>query len=233
MITAFMATIGKIASFAAFYRLFAFSFSGAYEQYHALLAVIAVATMFAGNIIAIFQSGVKRMLAYSSIAHAGYLLLVLLAMNKDSANALLFYSMAYAFASLSAFAITAVLQEKTGTDDIQTFYGVGRKNPVLGIAMTVAMLSLAGIPVTAGFFGKLYIFSAAAQSGYITVVILGVIASAISAYYYLRPVIAMWMKDSAQEGSIYAGKMNQGILLLLSLLSILLGMFPGFFSGLL
>lgn len=231
IITAFMATVGKIASFAAFFRIM-ICFSSASENYHHVIYVVSILTMLIGNIIAIQQSSVKRMLAYSSIAHAGYMLMAIIAINNGtSVNTLLFYSAAYAFASVVSFSVVAIVQEKTDNDAHDAFNGIGKKSPLLGVIMTVAMLSLSGIPVTAGFFAKFFIFSAALQNGYVWLVVAGVISSAIGVYYYLRPVISMWFRDG--EAEIKLDTTLKIIFVLLTVCTLVLGVLPGLLNGIL
>jgi NADH-quinone oxidoreductase subunit N len=230
VVTGYMATIGKVAAFAAFLRLFQLGFDASKESYQLLLGIIAVVTMFVGNITAIYQHSVKRMLAYSSIAHAGYMLIALTTMNDVTNGSVLFYSVAYTAASMAAFVIVMVVQQKRGGDDITMFNGLAKSNPVIALVFAVAMFSLAGIPPTAGFFAKFYIFSSAIKDGWIWLIALAVVNSFISVYYYFRPVIASYMRKGNEE------KVNttQGTLILLialALLTILLGIFPGFITG--
>src|SRR5207237_395277 len=152
-----------------------------------------------GNVIAIYQSSVKRMLAYSSIAHAGYMLIALTSGNNFSNSAVLFYAAAYTCASLTAFTIVLIFEESKGDDQQTSFNGLAKSQPWLAFALTVSMLSLAGIPPTAGFFAKFYIFSSTISSGWIWVVVFAVISSFISLFYYLRPVIASFTLSHHSE----------------------------------
>ena len=231
LVTAFMATVGKTASFAAFYRLFIFSFSQVNHQWVILIAVSSMATILIGNIAAIYQNGTKRMLAYSSVAHAGYMLLAIAAVNELSQGSLLFYSTAYSLASLCAFAGVFAIQESTGSDNTESFNGLAKHNPVFALSITIALLSLAGIPYTAGFFGKFYIFSSALTQGYLWMVIVAVIGSFISIYYYFRPIINMYIKPGSEKLLDISGPYKT-ILALLAGLIILLGVLPGLIAGL-
>src|ERR1043165_2868480 len=180
LITGYMATVGKVAAFAAFLRLLENTFISAQTSYQDLLWLIAVLTMLIGNIIAIYQRRVTRMLAYSSIAHAGYMLIALMAGNNFSNSAVLFYAAAYTFASLAAFTVVLIVQEAKGDDQQASFDGLAKSQPWLAFVLAISMLSLSGIPPTAGFFAKFYIFSSAISSGWIWIVVFAVISSFIS-----------------------------------------------------
>lgn len=199
-ITAFMSVGPKAAGFAAFLRIFLTAFGSTHYEWQKIIYVLAVLTMTIGNIVAIAQTNIKRMLAYSSIAHAGYLLIALVAANNLGVPGTLFYILAYTFMNIGAFAIVIVLSHK---DDefiqINDYAGLGFKHPLLAIAMTLFMLSMAGVPPMAGFVGKFYIFSAAIKSGYVGLAVIGVINSVISVYYYLRITVIMYMKESTRE----------------------------------
>jgi NADH-quinone oxidoreductase subunit N len=231
IITGYMSTVAKVAAFAAFLRLFQLSFGMMKEHYQSILFIVAAVTMLIGNITAIYQQSSKRMLAYSSIAHAGYLLIALVSLNASSNGSVLFYSVAYTLASLTSFLIVHVVQQNRSSDGFDSFNGLGKSNPWIAFALVVSMLSLAGIPVTAGFFGKFYIFSSAIDDGLTWLVVIAVISSFISVYYYFRPVIAAYMKNSNQPAlTMPAGV--QALLLLLTLLTLLLGVLPGLVAGL-
>ncbi|HUM48522.1 MAG TPA: NADH-quinone oxidoreductase subunit N, partial [Chitinophagales bacterium] len=229
LITGYMATVGKVAAFAALLRVFQLGFSPAMESYQFILSGVAVITMFVGNITALYQRSVKRMLAYSSISHAGYMLIALMASNDIADGAILFYAVAYSLASIVAFTVVAVLQAKGKGDEISAFNGLSKSNPVLALTFSVAMLSLAGIPPTAGFFAKFFIFSAAIKDGWILIVALAVINSFISVYYYFRPVIASFMKKGNEE-TFTAGNGTTVLLVILALLTIVAGIFPGWLT---
>ncbi|MBK9732672.1 MAG: NADH-quinone oxidoreductase subunit N [Chitinophagaceae bacterium] len=232
IVTGYMATVGKVAAFAAFLRLFQWGFAPALVSYQFLIAAVAIVTLFVGNIIALYQKSVKRMLAYSSISHAGYMLLALMVTNEISNGAVLFYAIAYTLASVVAFTVVAVLQEKNAGDDTDAFNGLSKRNPMLAITFAIAMISLAGIPPTAGFFAKFYIFSAAIKDGWVWMVAIAVINSFISIYYYFRPVIASFMKKGSDE-TINISFVMQLLLVLLAVLTLLVGMLPDWLTGIL
>jgi NADH-quinone oxidoreductase subunit N len=198
--TSFMSTGPKAAAFAASLRLFLVAFPTLQVEWSQLLWVLAVLTMTVGNITALRQDNIKRMLAYSSIAHAGYCLVGFAAGNGTGTAGILFYMLSYAFMNIGAFAIIILVAKKgepNGT--VMDLAGFGFKHPVLALAMTVFMFSLAGVPPTAGFIGKFYLFSGAIQKGYIWLAILGVLNSAASVYYYLRVIVYMYMKEPTEE----------------------------------
>ncbi len=199
-ITAFMSVGPKAAGFAAFLRIFMTAFGSTHDEWQKIIYVLAVLTMTIGNVVAISQTNIKRMLAYSSIAHAGYLLIALVAANNMGVSGTLFYLLAYVFMNIGAFAIVIVLSRK-GDEFIQIndYAGLGYKHPLLAIAMTLFMLSMAGIPPMGGFVGKFYIFSAAMKSGYVGLAVIGVINSVISVYYYLRITVVMYMKEPTRD----------------------------------
>jgi NADH-quinone oxidoreductase subunit N len=194
-ITAFMSAGPKAAAFAAFVRIFMEALPSLQGQWTGVIWVMAVLTMSLGNVIALVQDNIKRMLAYSSIAHAGYVLVAFLSAGELGISSILFYMLAYTLMNIGAFAIITVLggkgEEKVHIDD---YRGLGYKHPFASIAMSLFLFSLAGIPPTAGFMGKFYIFSAAIKEGYIWLAIIGVVNSVVSVYYYLRVTIAMYME---------------------------------------
>jgi len=195
-ITAFMSAGPKAAAFAAFVRIFMEALPSLQGQWTAIIWIMAVLTMSVGNIIALVQDNIKRMLAYSSIAHAGYVLVAFLSAGELGISSILYYMLAYTFMNIGAFAIITVLggrgEEKV---HIQDYRGLGYRHPIAAIAMSLFLFSLAGIPPTGGFMGKFYIFSAAVKEGYVGLAIIGVINSVVSVYYYLRITVAMYMQD--------------------------------------
>ncbi|MDO9186658.1 MAG: NADH-quinone oxidoreductase subunit N [Bacteroidia bacterium] len=232
VITAFMATIVKTAAFAAFLRLFSTSFASVNDTWVNIVWVMAALTLLVGNITAVMQTSTKRMLAYSSVAHAGYMLLALLAGNSYSSSAILFYTTAYSIGSIATFCILNIITNAKGNDTVDSFNGLGKSNPFLAFVMTVALLSLAGIPPTAGFFAKYYIFTAAFQSGFTGLVLIAIVASLVGVYYYFRIIIAMYFKESTDE--TITVKINHKILLITVAIAIIaLGLFPDFIIRLL
>jgi NADH-quinone oxidoreductase subunit N len=232
LVTAYMATVGKIAAFAGFYRLFAHCFTPMISNWSTVLWSVIVITMFFGNIVAIQQKNLKRMLAYSSISHAGYMLIAILSMNNQSAGALLYYSLAYSLASVASFSVINFIQEKTGSDSIESVNGLYQRFPFAAIVLAVSMLSLSGIPITAGFFGKFYIFSSAIQSGYTSLIVLAVINSFISVYYYFSPVIAAFFKKENGTMNLQIRNSDYALLFLLAFFILLIGILPGLITGL-
>ncbi|MFH0729649.1 MAG: NADH-quinone oxidoreductase subunit N [Pseudomonadota bacterium] len=196
-ITAFMSAGPKAAAFAAFARVFILALPSLQSEWMALIWILAFLTMTVGNIIALVQDNIKRMLAYSSIAHTGYILVAFLAAGELGIPSILYYLLAYTLMNIGVFALITVLGGK-GEERIavQDFSGIGYKHPIAAIAMCLFLFSLAGIPPTAGFMGKFYIFSAAIKEGYLGLAIIGVINSVISVYYYLRITVVMYMKES-------------------------------------
>lgn len=225
-ITAFMATVVKTAAFAAFLRLFLTCFSGASSSWLQVLSVMAALTLLVGNITAVVQSSAKRMLAYSSIAHAGYMLLAILALNNFSNSSILFYTLAYSIGSIASFGVLSIVANAKGNDGVDSFNGLAKTNPLLAFAMTVALLSLAGIPPTAGFFAKYYIFTAAFQAGYAWLVLIAILASLIGVYYYFRIIIAMYFKESSDNNTIEVLPNHKLLFIVTILLTIALGLFP-------
>ena len=195
-VTAFMAVGVKAAAFAAFARVFVAGLGRVATSWTGLLWVLAALTMTVGNVTAVRQRSVKRMLAYSSIAHAGYALVGLVAGGKDGGAALLFYLAVYSFMTLGAFAVLIALGRRgEPNEDLADWAGVGFRHPVLGLSMAVFMLSLAGVPPTAGFAGKFYLFSAAVDAGQVGLAVIGVLNSLVSVYYYLGVLVAMYMTE--------------------------------------
>jgi len=198
--TAFMSAGPKAAGFAAALRIFLVALPTLQVEWSQVFWVLAVVTMTVGNITALRQDNIKRMLAYSSIAHAGYCLVGFAAGNGTGTAGILFYMLSYTFMNIGAFAIIILVGKKGEPNgNVQDYAGFGVKHPVLAVAMTVFLFSLAGMPPTAGFMGKFYLFSGAIQQGYIWLAIIGVLNSAASVYYYLRVMVYMYMKDPTEE----------------------------------
>lgn len=198
--TAFMSAGPKAAGFAALLRLFLVALPTLQVEWSQLLWVLAVLTMTVGNITALRQDNIKRILAYSSIAHAGYALVGFAAGNGTGTAGILFYMLSYAFMNIGAFAIVILVSKKGDTNgNVADFAGLGFKHPLLALAMTLFLFSLAGVPPAAGFIGKFYLFSGAIQKGYIWLAVIGVLNSAASVYYYLRIMVYMYFKESTEE----------------------------------
>ncbi|MDI6763744.1 MAG: NADH-quinone oxidoreductase subunit N [Thermodesulfobacteriota bacterium] len=227
-IAAFMATGVKAAGFSALIRVFFTALPEFRPDWTSIMWLIAVVTMTVGNIIAISQNNIKRMLAYSSIAHAGYILVAFVAGNKSGTSGILFYLMAYAFMNLGAFTCVILLGKK-GEENIliADYAGVGFKYPLLAASMTIFLLSMAGIPPLGGFMAKFYIFSAAVEAKFYWLAILGVLNSAISVYYYLRVTVLMYFRESEREITGLQFSPAPVIALILALIgTFYMGLFP-------
>jgi NADH-quinone oxidoreductase subunit N len=233
--TTFMSTIVKTAGFAALYRLLSHSFTGVYNFWWLVIALIAILTLMVGNIGATTQNSFKRMMAYSGISHAGYLLIALTALSKPTQNAIVFYSMAYSLSTIAAFGVLMLVsKQKTfeGQPDerYDAFNGLAQKNPLLAFVMTVAMLSLAGIPLTAGFWGKFFVFSSAADRGIIWVPAIAVLMSVVGIYYYFRVIIASYLKEG-DLAEIRVAPFYKVILIVATVLTVIFGLAPGLLEG--
>ena len=233
-VAALFSTGGKAAAFSAILAtLFALFNGPAGNLFTPYLAVISVLSMFYGSIVAIAQDNIKRMLAYSSISHAGYLAIGLAAGNHDAVAGIVFYLAAYTFMNLGAFGIISLIEGKDETNlNIDSYAGLGNRKPLLAALLAVLMFALAGIPPFAGFFGKYYIFIAAIKSQLTWLAILGVLSSAISVYFYLRIVVLMYFKSSDFEITIEDSRSSMLAIIFSVLLIILLGIFPGTFLDL-
>jgi NADH-quinone oxidoreductase subunit N len=223
--TSFMSTIVKAASFIAFIRLFDNAFGKMHGQWQLLITVITAATLLIGNLTAVFQQSVKRMLAYSSIAQAGFMLLALFALNQTAKEGLIIYSAAYSLATIGIFSILIKMNDYT----IDGFNGLAKEQPVLAVTATVFLLSLTGIPLTAGFQAKFFMLIAAVQNGHsIWLVIFAVFCAAISAYYYFKIIQAMFFKESnvavAHDWDITPA--FKALLIITAVLIIVLGLYP-------
>ena len=228
-ITGFMAACTKVAAFGAILRIFYVGFAQSQTQWRPIITVIAIITMLFGSLVAIAQRDVKRMLAYSSIAHAGFLLSGVVALNKDGLAASLFYLFAYGFATLAAFGIITLIRDSTGeVTDLNRWVGLGRKSPLVSAAFAFLLLSFAGIPLTAGFVGKFAIFSAAYKSGNISLVVVGVLASAIAAFFYIRVIIMIFFTDPVNNSvSVIIPSIKSKVSIVASMIiSIALGIAP-------
>jgi NADH-quinone oxidoreductase subunit N len=196
-VTGFMSVAVKAAAFGAFFRAFLVALPGISIDWRMVLAIVAVLTMTLGNLAALLQSNIKRMLAYSSIAHAGYILVALVAMGSNGASSALFYLLAYTLTNLGAFgAVIAMSDGARERLEVGDYAGAAQKQPLVAAALTIFMLSLAGFPPFAGFVGKFLIFSAAVENGWTWLAVIGVLNSLVSAYFYLRPIVQMYMNEA-------------------------------------
>ena len=222
--TSFMATIVKAAAFVAFIRLFDGAFGLLQNSWQLWMAIITAATLFIGNITAVFQQSVKRMLAYSSIAQAGFMMLSVFAMNTDAKEGLLLYAAAYCLATIGIFAVLVKMNDYT----LDGFNGLAKTNPLIAGALVVFLLSLAGIPLTAGFISKFYMLKAALATGkHSWLVVFAVLMAAVSVYYYFRVIQAMYFKEG-DAAKLETSKAFNYTLLILAALIIVLGLFPNF-----
>ncbi len=228
VVTGFMAAAAKIAAFGVFLRVFWVAFSGNRHDWDLLIILISILSMAVGNLVAILQTNLKRMLAYSSIGHAGYALMGLLLPNRESLFALLFYAFTYVFMTLGAFGIILMMRKKgVEGEEISDFTGLHKSHPVAAFAMLIFMFSLAGIPPFGGFLAKFYIFFAAIHAGYTWLALLGVLFAAIGAYYYIKIVMAMYMKDPQENVVFHSTPMGRLALLVTAGTTMLLGVYPG------
>ncbi len=233
-VTAFMAAGPKAAAFAAILRVFALAFEPLSQVWVTILWIIAVLTMTVGNLLAISQMNIKRMLAYSSIAHAGYVLVAVVAGGDLGLSSAVFYLLAYSLMNIGAFAVIIALEQRGEKHlELPDYRGLGLKYPWLGVLMTLFMVSLGGIPPTAGFVGKFYIFSAAVKNGFIGLAIIGVLNSLISVYFYLRVIVYMFMQETVNlEPSQNLSWTVAAALLITSVATLWLGLFPDWFLNL-
>jgi NADH-quinone oxidoreductase subunit N len=232
-ITAFMAVGVKLAAFAGFLRIFMANLGAISTEWTQVLWILAVLTMTAGNVIALVQSNIKRMLAYSAIAHAGYVIVGMAAGDRGAGGAILYYLLAYAFTNLGAFAVVVALDRGAEShDEIADYRGLARDHPGLAVAMALCLLSLTGVPPLAGFVAKFYIFAAALNAGLVWLVVIAVLNSVVSAYYYVGVIVAMYM----QEGGVAVEQMSRRPGLLISVAVgvagvIALGVYPQPYMG--
>jgi NADH-quinone oxidoreductase subunit N len=222
--TALMSTLAKVVAIATLYKLLTALHADINYSFQIVVVVISIASMTVGNIMALRQTNVKRMLAFSGISHAGFMLMTLLSLST-SAGSLLYYASAYSLAGIAAFSVILYVCKNRDNEDIVNFHGLGKTNPLLAAILTGSLLSMAGIPVFAGFFAKLVLFSQTIQAGYLVVVIFAVINSIISVGYYFKLILAMYTKESNEERKgkpflIYA------VAVVSILLNIILGLFP-------
>jgi NADH-quinone oxidoreductase subunit N len=233
-VTGYLSVGPKVGAFALILRLFVEAMGPLRADWLPVVVVLAAITMTLGNLVALTQNNVKRMLAYSSIAHTGYMLVGLAAWaagQMRGLEGLLFYGAAYSFMNLGAFAVVAALQKRAGvTSSLDTFAGLGRREPWLGALMLLFLLSLTGIPPTAGFFAKAYVVLAAVEAGGVVGVlaVITVLNAAAAAFYYLRVAVYMYMREPASEAPpLLHGRLMWGGLAAATALTILLGIFPG------
>jgi len=225
LITSFMSTVVKTAGFAAFIRLFTGTLAPLHDFWLAPLLTIICLTLFIGNVTALFQKNFKRMLAYSSISHAGYLLFSLVTLTSDSSNSVLVYAAAYTFASIIAFAVLILVKQKTGNDHFDSFNGLAKRNPLIAFVLTVAMLSLAGIPLTAGFIGKYLMFLNVMKDYQVYLVSFAILNALVGFYYYFKVIVAMYFKEG-HELTLEAPLQYKIVMVLSLVITLFLGVYP-------
>lgn len=228
-ITAFMAAATKFAAFGAMLRIFYTTFANAEWTWRPIIMVIAIVTMALGSLVAIAQRDVKRMLAYSSIAHAGFLLSGVFALNQNGLSSSIFYLATYGLATIGAFAIVTLIRDANGeVTDLNRWAGLAKRSPLVATLFSIYLLSFAGIPLTAGFIGKFSIFSAAYESGGKALVIAGVLSSAVAAFFYIRVIVIMFFKDANEDGTtvVIPTVLTRSVVLISGVATVIIGVFP-------
>jgi NADH-quinone oxidoreductase subunit N len=229
-VTGYMAAATKLAAFGALLRIFYVAFGGLRTDWQPLFWAIAIITMLLGVILALTQTDIKRMLAYSSIAHAGFILTGVVVATEEGTSSVLFYLVTYAFATVGAFAVVTLVRDAGGeATHLAKWAGLGKRSPVVAASFAVFLLALAGIPLTSGFVGKLVVFAAAVQGGALPLVIIALVASAIAAFFYVRVIVLMFFSDPAPDGPTVAvpSLLTTTGLALTVALTIVLGVIPG------
>ena len=237
-ITALLSVASKAAGFGVLIRFFRVVFTSGNVpgtgdwalvgsiDWHMVLAVLAVLTMSIGNLVALWQTNIKRMLAYSSIAHAGYLLMAVAMLNDTAVSSVLIYFFVYMLMNLGAFLIVQVVADKSGTENIDDYSGMGYRNPLIGVALTILLISLTGLPPTAGFIGKLYVFSAVVNAGWLWLAAIGVLNSVVSLYYYAKVIRNMYLRDvESKKSKLAVSPVVLGLILALAALTIVFGLY--------
>jgi NADH-quinone oxidoreductase subunit N len=225
-ITAYLAAASKAASFAVMVRVFLAGLPGLWEHWTMLVALLAAVTMVVGNLVAIPQTNIKRMLAYSSIAQAGYLLVGLVTVTEAGVKAVMFYALLYVFAAVGAFTVVSYFSTFTGSDEIRDMAGLSQRAPLLAAVMVALMLSMAGIPPLAGFVGKLYLFMTVVE-GYLWLVFIGLIMSMVSVYYYLRVTLVMYKDEPVDPTPIPVSNPVAITLIICLAATLVIGIYPG------
>jgi NADH-quinone oxidoreductase subunit N len=233
-VTAFMSVAVKAAAFAALLRFTSLLLPALPGLVTTLLAVMVALTLIIGNLGALLQTGLKRMLAYSAVAHAGYLGLAVLAVSATGARAAIWYLTAYALMNAGAFAVLTLLTDKNDKGDaLERLAGLGYTRPGLAAALSIFLLSLAGIPLFAGFVGKILVFQAAIAAGYIALAVLGILTSVVAVVYYIRPIAYMYFRESEYEPLQVESATTRWAIGAAAALTVLLGIFPGWWYGIL
>ncbi len=229
-ITGFMAAATKVAAFGALLRVVYVALPPLHDQWRPVLWAIAILTMAVGTITAVNQTDVKRMLAYSSVAHVGFILTGVIADNRTGLSATLFYLLAYSFSTVGAFAIVGLIRDADGVEDatVSHWAGLGQRSPIVGVMFSMFLLAFAGIPLTSGFVSKLAVFKAAAQGGAVPLVIAGVVASGIAAYFYVRVIVSMFFTEATENTPhvVEPGILSKVAIAVCAAVTVGLGIFP-------
>lgn len=231
-ITALMSTLAKVTAMAAFFKLVGILNTYMYDEYKQVIVVVTIATMFFGNVMALRQRKLKRILAYSGISHTGFMLMTLLNV-ENSQNNLLFYTVSYAIAGLAAFSVVLFVTKKEDNCKIENFNGLGKRSPIMAFIMTVATLSMAGIPILAGFFGKFFILSQIVTDGYLGLAIFAIINSMIAIYYYFKVIIAMYLREESEDNVLANHSEYYIVGIVATVLLLIIGIFPDYILNLL
>lgn len=230
IVTATMSTLAKVVAFATLYKLLATMNADISSAYQNIIVIISIASMTVGNIMALRQNNVKRMLAFSGISHAGFMMMTLLSLSNSSGN-LLYYTVAYALAGIASFAVIINVTRNKDNEDILNFNGLGKTNPVMAAVLTASLLSMAGIPIFSGFFAKFMLFTQTIQAGLLIVVIAGVINSIISVGYYFKLILAMYTKEPSEEKQSTAF-VYYAVGIVSIVLNIIIGLYPSLVTDL-
>jgi NADH-quinone oxidoreductase subunit N len=229
-ITGFMAAATKVAAFGALLRVVYVALPPLHDQWRPVLWAISILTMTVGTITAVNQTDVKRMLAYSSVAHVGFILTGVIADNPAGLSATLFYLVAYSFSTVGAFAIVGLIRNADGVEDadLSHWAGLGQRSPVVGVMLSMFLLAFAGIPLTSGFVSKLTVFKAAAQGGAMPLVIIGVVASGVAAYFYVRVIVSMFFTEPTDDTPqvVAPGTLSKAAIAVCAAVTVVLGIFP-------
>ncbi|MDP3921603.1 MAG: NADH-quinone oxidoreductase subunit N [Candidatus Omnitrophota bacterium] len=226
-VTAFLTVGPKALGFAVLIRVLAGSFDHLYSHWSSLIFVLSILTMTIGNVVAIAQNNIKRLLAYSSIAQAGYILMGIVAFSDTGLRAVLIYLIAYAFTNLGAFVVVIAVSNRFQSDELESYSGLGRRAPLLAASLTIFLLSLAGMPPFAGFIGKFYVFTSALEAGFVSIAVVAALNSAVAAYYYFRVIRQMYLVPASDEDPISPSFSLALALCLMLIGTIALGIFPG------
>ncbi|GHV15913.1 NADH-quinone oxidoreductase subunit N [Bacteroidia bacterium] len=230
LVTAIMSTLVKVAAIGAFYKILVVLSAGITPLFQTILIVLCILTLCVGNITAIKQTNIKRMLAYSGISHTGFMMMALIAL--DSPNTVLYYAAAYSFAGIAAFAVILGACHGKDNEDMTNFFGLLKRQPLLSVILTGALLSLGGIPVFSGFFAKFFVFNQMLQIGHVIVVIFGILNSVVAVYYYLGVVNVMVTKESSETDKLKVPPEYIIVAIIAISLNIILGIFPSVIMGL-